>query len=86
MKKIIAVILLLLMIASPCYAINMLEKVLLKRDTIKRWDAKILVNPLTHKIKYIWWRNPSGGGSWKPLDESAKEQYQAIYDLQDKKD
>ena len=84
MKKTVIHILLFLMIASPCWAINIFEKLLLRRDTIKMYDAKILVNRITKDIKYMWYRYPGGGGHWVAVTGPAKDRYQTIYNLQDK--
>ena len=79
MKKIIAILLLLSVIASPSYAINILEKIAYQKDTIKSYKATILVNPLTKEIKYIWCRRVKKG-YWMPVSGRMQQQYQAVYD------
>ena len=86
MKKIIIVgILFIFITACPSYAINVFEKVLYKRDVIKAYNSKILVNPLTNEIKYIWQRTSDKNGYWAPIFGIMKGQFQAIYDEQNKK-
>ena len=81
MKKVIVILLLLSLAASPVYALNFFEKMLYKEDEIKMYGAKVLVSPLTGSIKYIWCGNPAKG-YWMPVSGKVKYQYQAIYDKQ----
>ena len=80
--KLAIIFLLLLVIATPSHAINLLEKIVYKKDVIKVYNTKILVNPVTNEIKYIWCRVSPKDGYWMSLDGQAKQQYQAIYDRQ----
>ena len=84
MKKMIGILLLASLVAAPAHAINIFEKTLYRKDVIKRLGAKVLVNPLTGQIKYVWCMSPSTpeGGFWMPATGPMKEQYQASYDHQ----
>ena len=75
----IVAFLLLSAVASPSYAINILEKIVYQKDVIKMYKAPILINPLTKDIKYIWCRTTKKG-YWLPVSGGMKAQYQAAYD------
>lgn len=87
MKKIVIALLLLSVIVPPSHAINIFEKIIYKKDVIKAHNAKVLVNPLTGEIKYLWNETvPAGtGGHWEPVTGTSKAQFQAIYDIERKK-
>ena len=78
----IAAIILLLIITSPSYAITIFEKLLYKKAVIKAYAAKVLVNPLTGEIKYLWTRDTTSSttGYWAPVSGTSKEQFQIMYD------
>ena len=78
MKKVIALILLLLIIAPPCYALNIIDKFLYKKDVVRANNTPVLVNRLTGEIKYLY----RSDGQLLPVDGQWKEQYQKMYDAQ----
>lgn len=78
MKKAIVVLLLLLMIPAPSYALNMLEKFIYKKDVVRSNNAQVLVNRLTGEIKYIC----RDDRQQVPLEGQWKEQYQKMYNSQ----
>ena len=75
------------MAAAPSYAINIFEKIAYKRDVIRAYNAKVLVNPLTGQIKYIWYDVIPNhtNGYWHPLSGTVKDLFQGAYDMQNKK-
>ena len=81
MKKILIILVLLSFVASPCHAVNLLEKLLYKEDTIKIYNVNVLVVPITGEVKYIWCGSPASG-YWMPVHGKVKLQYQALYDRQ----
>lgn len=84
-KKIFLLVLIIhIFTAHDSYAINALEKLFYKKDVIKVCSAKVLVNPLTNDIKYLWYETiPCGGsGRWEPVSGTIKDQFQAMYDQQ----
>ena len=84
--KIASFLLLLSLIAGPSYAINIFEILAYKKDVIKAYNAKVLVNPLTGEIKYMWYGTVPAGtdGHWEPVTGTSKAQFQAAYDQQRK--
>ena len=85
MKKIITTFLVFLFIAQSAYAVNILEKIHYKEDTIRTYNAKVLVVPFTGEVKYLWCGNPENG-YWMPVKGNVKQQYQALYDKQNNSD
>ena len=86
MKKIIIILFMLLTVSKPSYAINLLEKIAYKRDVIKTCNAKVLVNPITGEVKYLWCTTVPArtNGHWEPISGTSKLQFQAMYDQQNK--
>jgi len=86
-SNIIIAILLLSLSAAPAHAIALWEKLAYRKDIIKLCNAKVLVNPLTHEIKYMWYENVLGRpeGKWVPVIGMSKLQFQAMYDQQNGK-
>lgn len=86
-KKIISFLLLFLLIAGPSYAINIFEILAYKKDVIKAYNAKVLVNPLNGEIKYMWYETVISGknGRWEPVAGTSKALFQAAYDQQRKR-
>ena len=82
--KLAIIFLLLLVIATPSHAINLLEKIVYKKDVIKVYNTKILVNPVTNEIKYIWYETVPAGtnGHWEPVSGVIQYNFQAAYDQQ----
>ncbi|MFA6320817.1 MAG: hypothetical protein WCY36_03055 [Candidatus Omnitrophota bacterium] len=81
MKKIAVFLILFFFVASSSYAMNIIEKMLYKEDTIKIYNTKVLVVPFTGEVKYIWCGNPQNG-YWMPVKGQVKQRYQALYDKQ----
>jgi ATP/ADP translocase len=83
-KTAVTALLLLGMFAAPAAAINIFEKALYRRDVIKAVNAKVLVNPLTREVKYIWYDTLPyhTNGRWVPVSGTIKDQFQAMYDQQ----
>jgi hypothetical protein len=79
MKKIIAVLVLAMLIASSSHAFNIIEKLLYKKAVIKSNKTPILVNRITQEVTYIWRRD----GKWVLLTGQWKGQYQKMYNAQD---
>ena len=83
-QRVIIIILLFLVVSAPSYAINIFETIIYKKDVIKNYNAKILANPLTNEIKYIWYDTiPSHtNGHWVAVSGTVKDQFQVMYDQQ----
>ena len=77
----IAALLLLSVITTPCYALNMLDKIIYKQDVVRSNNRPVMVNRLTGEIKYLRQDN----GNWIELTGSWKDQYQCMYNSQGKK-
>lgn len=83
MKKTVIVLLLISMIAliaAPCYAENIFDKLFYKNVLLHANNMHVLVNRMTEEVKYIVLNN----GRRLLLKGPAKLQFQAIYDLQRK--
>lgn len=84
MLRIITLLLLLSLIATPLYAITIFEKLFYKKDVIKVYNAIVLVHPLTRQIKYIWYDVVPAhtNGHWEPVSGTAQMLFQSVYDAQ----
>lgn len=90
MKKTLLVLLLILVISTPSYAISFFDKVVNKEVMIKSHEQRLLVNRLTGEVKFMWQRPTPvrltgttlpEPGEWVPLtDENYKKMWQDIYD------
>jgi hypothetical protein len=79
MKKIVIALLLITMIATPSYAVNILDTILCKKVVLRADGSQILVNRITGEVKYILEAN----GKWAPLTAGVvKNQCQAMYNAQ----
>ena len=80
MKKIIILLLLASMIAAatPCYAVNVFDKILYKEVVLRATSMHILVNRLTGEVKFLLLNS----GKWILLKGALKHQCQAIYNAQ----
>lgn len=78
MKKIIIVLLLILIIASPCYAVNVFDTIIYKKVLLCASHMTVLVNRITGELKYIMLNN----GKWVLLSGTWKSQCQSMYEAQ----
>ena len=77
-KKIIIVALLLLAIAAPSYAVNIVDKVLCKPVHLRSNNRNVLVNRVTGIVEYVL-----SNGRYMPLRGGVfKNKLQAIYNAQ----
>ncbi|MDD5173292.1 MAG: hypothetical protein WC482_01720 [Candidatus Omnitrophota bacterium] len=81
MKKII-VLSLLLSIATPSYAMNIVEKMLYKPVVLRNNSGvTVLVNRVTGRVVYVM-----SGGQYVVIPDVYKDQFQAVYDAQERQD
>ena len=77
MKKTVIVLLLVLAIATPSYAVNIVDTMLCKPVALRYNNRTILVNRLTGEVKYVM-----TNGNYVPLAGIFKNQCQALYNAQ----
>ena len=80
MKKIAVALLLGLLIAAPCQAESLYNKILYKNVLLMAVKRHVLINRITEQVKYILLDN----GKLVLLKGPAKLQFQAMYDFQRK--
>jgi hypothetical protein len=90
MKKILAVLILIIMLSGEAYAVNNVERLLYKEFTISAYNQKVLVNRFTGRVKYIWQpptniqiygRTIAPDGEWIPIYEvSMQKMWQDLYE------
>lgn len=78
MKKKILIAFMVLVIASPCYAANIIDNFIYKVDVMKSNKKKVMVNRFTGEIKSVW----RDDGKWVELTGQWKENYQKMYNAQ----
>ena len=86
MKKIIVILLLILVIITPCYAVNIVDTMLCKKVLLRanrrflraNHTRQVLVSRVTGEVKYILQDNKQ----WVPLAGTLKQQCQKIYNAQ----
>lgn len=78
MKKPAVVLALILIIASPAYAVNIIDQLINKEVVLSANRTTVLVNRITGKVKYIRLNN----GRWLLLEGGLKNKCQAMYDNQ----
>lgn len=78
MKKRLIILLVCLMFAVPCYAVNVVDTIVYKKVVLKLIHRTILVNRFTGEVKYTLHDN----GTWIPVSKGAKATYQSMYDRQ----
>jgi hypothetical protein len=78
MRRFAVVFCLILLCASPAYAINPVDAMLCKRVVLEYNDRTILVNRFTGEVKYIL----KNDEHWVLLRGEKKSEFQAIYDAQ----
>jgi hypothetical protein len=78
MKKIAIALLLVVMITTSAYAVNVVDTILCKKVFLNYNHTYILVNRVTGEVKYLL----MGNGQWVPLMGVLKNQYQAMYNAQ----
>jgi len=78
MKKLAIVLVLILTISSPVYAINIIDQLIYKEVVLTANHMTVSVNRLTGEVKYIRLNN----GRWMPLKGGLKSKCQAMYDGQ----
>lgn len=83
-KRSVFILSLFLLAATSCHAINIFEILAYKKDVIRAYNTKVLVNPLTGEVKYIWYATVVSGtdGHWEPVTGTSKALFQAAYDQQ----
>jgi hypothetical protein len=79
MKKFIIVLLLVLMIATPSYAMNIVDKIFYKPVVLRNNNGvTVLVNRLTGRVEYVM-----SGTQYVPIPNAYKDQFQAVYSAQE---
>jgi hypothetical protein len=78
MKKVVIALLLILIITTPCYAVNIFDIILCKRVVLCANHMTVLVNRVTGEVKYILLFT----GQWKILTGMEKNQCQSMYEAQ----
>lgn len=78
MKKVAIMIAVFLVLATPCYAVNIVDKVLCKEVVLLSNKKHVLVNRLTGEARYLLQDN----GTWTYLKEPLKGQIQAMVNYQ----
>lgn len=78
MIKVIIILLLILAISAPSYAVGAVDTMLCKKVILCANSRAVLVNRLTGEVKYVLKTN----GQWKPLVGEYKNEYQAMYNAQ----
>ena len=86
MKKIIFVLLLLSIIATPSYALSFMEKIKYKEVLLTYTGYKVLVDRYTGEVKYLWNEGIPGNSywpsKWGALSGEQKQNFQRQYDQQ----
>lgn len=79
MKKNVIVLLLILSIATPSHAMNIIDKILYKPVILRNNNGvTVLVNRLTGKVEYVM-----SGEQYVPIPNVYKNQFQAVYNAQE---
>ena len=78
MKKVLIVLLIALLVATPCYALNVFEKFLYIEVVLKANKKHILANRITNQVKYML----QDDGHWTLVTGALKGQLQGMYDYQ----
>jgi hypothetical protein len=80
MRKLIIVLTLILVIAAPSYAMNIIDKILCKQVVLRNNNGVIvLVNRLTGQVESVM-----SNGQSVPLTKELKKQFQAVYNAQER--
>ncbi len=77
MKKILIVLLVISIIATPAYAINIVDILLCKKVVLRAIERTVLVNRLTGEVGYILRK-----GQWILLTGEQKRECQSMYNAQ----
>ncbi|MCX5696702.1 MAG: hypothetical protein NTU54_01810 [Candidatus Omnitrophica bacterium] len=77
MRKIIIALLLISIITTSAYAVNIFDRALYKKVVLVHIHRCALVNRITGKVDYIM-----GNGKWAPIPKAWKKQYQSMYKAQ----
>ena len=78
MKKILIALLLVFILSTSCYALNIIDTVVCKRVVLCANHVTVLVNRVTGEVKYMH----SGTGEWLLFTGVQKTQFQSMYDAQ----
>lgn len=78
MKKIIIALLLISLMITPCYAVNIFDRLLCKSVVLCANHITVLVNRLTGEVKYM----RLSTGQWLLLTGVQKVQFQSMYNAQ----
>ena len=82
MKKIVIALLLVFMVTSSSYAVNILDRALYKKVLLCAIHRYVLVHRLTGQVSYILHIN---GNEWILVTGTLQRQYQSMYKVQLKK-
>jgi hypothetical protein len=78
MKKFVVLLLLVLSIATPSYAMNIVDKILYKPVVLRNNNGvTVLVNRITGKVEYVM-----SGEQYVSIPDAYKKQFQMVYDAQ----
>lgn len=77
MRRLAIALLMFSLIATPVYAVNVIDTVVCKKVVLRANNRTVLVNRVTGEVKYILQR-----GQWKLLTGSWKKECQLMYDIQ----
>jgi hypothetical protein len=78
MKKIIIALLLISVMITPCYAVNIFDTLLCKRVVLCANHITVLVNRITGEVKYM----RLSTGQWLLLTGAQKVQFQSMHNAQ----
>jgi len=78
MKKILIALLLVFIISTSCYAVNIIDTVVCKKVVLCANHVTVLVNRITGEVKYVH----STTVGWVFLTGVQKTQFQSMYDAQ----
>ena len=79
MKKYALALMLLLMIATPSFALNVVDSMACKRVVLHEAnDRTVLVNRITGRVKYALRYD----GTWEEVHGDRQEKYQSMYNAQ----
>ena len=77
-KKIAIALLLILLITTSSYAVNVVDTIMCKKVVLHLINRTVLVNRITGEVKYTLTQK----GTWVLLKGPLKNQYQSMYKAQ----
>jgi hypothetical protein len=78
MKKIVIALMLVLLITTSSYAVNVFDTIMCKKVVLHLINRIVLVNRITGEVKYTLTQK----GTWVLLRGPVKYQYQSMYNTQ----